>query len=137
MFNESLLSPESKISNGNYNPDSEDVYEYKLTLACDNSIKKYKKFTKNKYCKLLNNNNLILSELTYFEIDIKYKNNDLNKINVKHYFDKTELEFDDYYVYKDDNIYIEFIKKNDYIECCCYVKKLKSDLLMFFTPPNY
>ena len=137
MFNDSLLSPESKITNGNYNPDSEDLYEYQLTLVSDNGKKIYKKITKNKYCKILNNKNLILSELTYFEIDIKYKNNDINKIYVRHYFDKTELEFDDYYVYKDDNIYIEFIKKNNNFECCCYVKKLKTNFAMFFTPPNY
>ena len=62
MFNESSLSPEIKIINDNYNPDSEDIYEYKLTLFSDNGKKIYKKITKNKYCKILNNdNNYILN----------------------------------------------------------------------------
>jgi hypothetical protein len=137
MSKDNFVSQESKITNGNDNPYNEDLYEYSLSLFSKNEKKTYKKITKNKYCKILNNNELKLSELSYFEINIKYKNNDMNKIYVQHFFNKNDLEFDDYYVYKDEYIYIEFIKKNNNIECCCYIKNLKKNNLMFFTPPNY
>ena len=133
----SSIDIESKINSSMNDPNFIDLKQFKLILNTTN--KKTFSFFKNtheKYCQLINVidgidfNNIINFQLI---INNKMINNEL--INIKHKFNKEEMENEDCYIYKDSDIYIEFLKDNNYTNCYCCLKNVNNK--MFNTPPNY
>lgn len=132
----SSIDIESKLDKSNYNPNFGDIKQFKLIIETKKKTYRFFKNTNEKYCQLTNNLDKInYNEIINFELVINNKMINQELINIKHKFDLEILEMDDCYVYRDEDIYIEFMKENKYTTCCCYIKNLNSKL--FNTPPNY
>lgn len=129
---------ESKINISIHDPSSNDLKEFKLliNLKGKKTFKIIKK-TFEKYCTLIeNDDNILLQDLISFELIINNKILNNQIVNIRHNFNIEDLEYDHCYVYRDDDIYIEFLKDDNSITCVCYVKKNNKHFI-FNTPPNY
>jgi len=110
-------------------------YIYELTLKFkDNSIKKFKEISNSKHCKIITFNKMIpFNNIDSYNLTITLVNftNSVYSLNENFTYDG------DSYIYKNDDIYIEFLQNNTMMtSCCCYVKALDNTRL-FITPPNY
>ena len=105
-----------------------------FSLRCTYS---FFKNTKEKYCQLINVlDKICFNDITNFELVINNKLINTELVNIIHYLNKENMDSEDCYIYRDSEIYIEFMKENDYTNCYCYIKKLNNNKL-FNTPPNY
>ena len=132
-----VIDIESKININIYDPDFNDLKSFKLILHTNNKkIYKFFKKTKEKFCKIIDIfDEIELEDINLFELIIYNSNIQRELINIVHKV-KKDNDFEYCYVYKDDEIYLEFLKENKYISCVCYLKKISNNLL-FNTPPNY
>ena len=129
-----LIDIESKINSSIHNPNMGDIKNFKIIINTKEKTYRFSKITNEKYCKLIDVLDKInLNEINFFELIINNKMINQEIVNIKHYVNK--VDDDDCYIYKDDNIYIEFLK-DKYTTCCCYIKDINNTLL-FNTPPNY
>ena len=110
----SIIDIESKINSNINDPNFGDIKQFKLIVKTNKNIYSFFKKTEEKYCQLIN-------------IEI---------ININHVINKKNMDTKDCYIYKDQEIYIEFLQENNYTNCYCYYKKLNNNKL-FNTPPNY
>ena len=132
----SFIDIESKLNNSIYDPNFGDIKQFKLIIETTKKTFRFFKNTNEKYCQLINDLDKInFDDIINFELIINNKMINKELINIKHRFDKEFMDTDDCYIYRDEDIYIEFIKENDYAVCCCYIKNLSTKL--FNTPPNY
>lgn len=133
----STIDIESKLNNNIYNPNSDDIKQFKLIVKTQKKIYSFFKNTNEKYCQLINIFDKInFNDLISFELIIYNKILNYELININHKISKENMESDECYIYTDSEIYIEFLKDNDYTNCYCYIKKLNSNI-NFNTPPNY
>lgn len=129
---------EIKIINNKYDPN--DIKEFQLTLKFKNNKEiKIVKLSTEKYCHIIspndkiNSNNIINYQLNIYD---KFLNRLLFSIDNSF---EDNLDEDNCHVYKNNQLYIEFIKVNAYLQCSCFIKNLHShlDQSLFYTPPNY
>ena len=133
----SVIDIESKINCSMNDPNSGDVKQFKLTLNTNKKTYSFFKNTKEKYCQLINVvDKICFNDITNFELVINNKIINTELVNIIHYLNKENMDSEDCYIYRDSEIYIEFMKENDYTNCYCYIKKLNNNKL-FNTPPNY
>ena len=129
---------ESKINSSMNDPNFGDIKQFKLILETNN--KKTFSFFKNtheKYCQLINViDGIDFDDIFNFQLIINNKIINTELINIKHQFNKEEMDNEDCYIYRDSDIYIEFLKDNNFTNCYCYIKKLNNNKI-FNTPPNY
>jgi hypothetical protein len=130
-----MFKPSSsiKISGGfpKMNDTTQYVFELLLTFK-DNSKKKIMKIEDSKYSELVDGSEKILFEnIKKFSIKV---------IQVEILSKQFELESDfktkdEYFSEQNENIYIEFQNKNDFLYSSCYTSNFNTNT--FLTPPNY
>ena len=133
----STIDIESKINSSINDPNFGDIKQFKLIIKTKEKTYSFFKNTEEKYCQLINVlDGIYFNDIIKFEliIDNKIINNQL--VNIIHNLNKDNMDSDDCYIYKDPEIYIEFLKENNYTNCYCYIKVLNNNKL-FNTPPNY
>lgn len=133
----SVIDIESKISGSVYDPNFGDVKQFKLTLETSKKTYRFLKNTEEKYCQLVSVlDGIDFYDIKNFELVINDKiiNNELVYIKQNIKLDSKDIQ--DCYIYKDNGVYIEFLKDdNHFVNCYCYIQKLSSRF--FNTPPNY
>lgn len=133
----SMIDIESKINSSIYDPNSGDIKQFKLIVKTNEKTYSFFKNTKEKYCQLINVLDKInFDNIIHFELIINDKIFDMELVNIIHFINKDKMDTDDCYIYKDSEIYVEFLKENNYTNCYCYIKKLNNNKI-FNTPPNY
>ena len=109
------------------------IYELTLTMK-DNTNKKFKEICNMKYCKLFTFNEMIpFDMIKNYNLDITLIKFTKDIYNINNIFTIDE----DTHIYKNDEIYIEFIQNNDRITSCCCSLKVLDNTRLFITPPNY
>ena len=132
----SIVRPINIIYNTN-NKDNNNllqcIFELTLTLVDDTTLV-FKDILYSKYCNIFN-----YSDMIQFKLIKKYILK-ITVINITKEIYTTKQDFDvekDTYIYKNEDMYIEFTRNNDgYTNCCCYLIILDNSRL-FVTPPNY
>ena len=133
----SMIDIESKINSSINDPNSGDIKQFKLIVKTNKKTYSFVKNTTEKYCQLISELDCIhFNDIIHFELIINNKLINTELINIIHFINKDNLDSDDCYIYRDSEIYIEFLIENNYTNCYCYIKKLNSNKL-FNTPPNY
>ena len=112
---------------------TQSIFEITLTLK-NNDIKKFRELSYSKHCKLITATDMVEYDMIESFIlcitTIKFIK---DVYNIKNTFNSSENT----YIFKNADIYIEFIKNNDNsTNCCCYLKALDNSRV-FITPPNY
>ena len=129
---------EIKIINNKYDPN--DVKEFQLTLRFrDNEQIQIIKTSTEKYCHIISPDDKInSSNIISYQLDIYNKFLNIIIFSIENSFEDN-LDEENCYVYKNNQLYIEFIKINNYLQCSCFIKNLSSntDQSLFYTPPNY
>ena len=132
----SIIDIESKLNSSMNDPNFGDVKQFKLMVQTTKKIYSFFKNTEEKYCQLINVlDGIDFCDIIKFELIINNKIINSELINIKHILNKDNIECNDCYIYKDKEIYIEFLKENNYTNCYCYIKNLNNKT--FNTPPNY
>ena len=133
----SMIDIESKINSSINDPNFGDIKQFKLILKTNEKTYSFFKNTEEKYCQLINVlDNIYFDNIIHFELIINNKLINMELVNIAHFINKDKMDSDDCYIYRDNEIYIEFLKENNYTNCYCYIKKLNNNIL-FNTPPNY
>ena len=133
----SMIDIESKINSSINDPNFGDIKQFKLILKTNEKTYSFFKNTEEKYCQLINVlDNIYFDNIIHFELIINNKLINMELVNIAHFINKDKMDADDCYIYRDNEIYIEFLKENNYTNCYCYIKKLNNNIL-FNTPPNY
>ena len=106
---------------------------YNLNIFFKNGKSKmFKERTENKFSKLISfNHNINFNDIERFEFN-------LIKMNSKDSFYRITGELtEEENIFKNNDLYIEFIKNiNNMAHCCCYFKE-SDEFRLFVTPPNY
>ena len=126
----------SKISSGDNKPnDSNSEYYYHLKLFYEDDDKEFTTYTSNKYCQLICFQKKISSKkIKYFTLHVKELPLIGNTISIRE--DLNFDEFNDNFIYRDDNIYLEIVlDDNDNLSVTCNLNNISSKILV--TPPNY
>lgn len=109
-------------------------YQYNLRIYMKNGMSyNFTQTTNEKFCKLTDkHNDIIFHEIKTFTL-----------VLTVNYFDKYVIhkdfildEYDDMFSYKDDDLYIEFIKNGRSAVTNCYFRNQNTNKVIF-TPPNY
>ena len=133
----STIDIESKLNTSINDPNFGDIKQFKLYIKTKEKTYSFFKNTEEKYCQLINVlDGINFNDIINFELIINNKIINQELINIKHIIDKNNIDEEDCYIYKDSEIYIEFLKENEFTNCYCYIKKLNNNRL-FNTPPNY
>lgn len=134
----SLIDIESKINSSMNDPNFVDLKQFKLIVKTkDKKTFSFFKNTQEKYCQLINViDGIDFNDICQFQLIINNKLIDSELVNIKHELNIEDMDTEDCYIYKDNEIYLEFLKDNEYTNCYCYLKKLNSNKV-FNTPPNY
>ena len=110
-------------------------YIYELTLIMkDNNKKIFKEICNMKHCKIITFSEMIpFNMIENYNLNITLVKFTTDIYNINNTFNNDE----DMHIFKNDDIYIEFIQNNDKMtSCCCYLKVL-DNTRVFITPPNY
>ncbi len=131
----SIIKPINIISNGNKDNFDfvQSIFEITLTLK-NNNIVKFRELSYTKHCTLLTTTDLVKYDMIEsFVLYVTIFKLIKDTYNIKGTFNSME----DTYIFKNDDVYIEFTKSNDnYTNCHCYLKTLDNSRV-FITPPNY
>ena len=129
---------EIKIINNKYDPN--DIKEFQLTLKFSNNKKlNFSKKSIEKYCHIISPDDRINSQnIISYQLDIYNVYLNTLLFSIENELGENFYE-DNCYIYKNNQLYIEFIKVNNNLQCSCFIKNLNSDLdkSLFYTPPNY
>ena len=112
---------------------SQFIFEITLLLN-DDSTKKHNEISYSKHCKLFTSNDMIpYNMIKSYILNITVIKFTKESYKIEKIFDNTY----DTYIYKNDDMYIEFSKNTDgYTTCCCSLRILDNSRV-FVTPPNY
>ena len=131
----STIKPINILYNGNKDNFDfiQSIFEITITFK-NNDIKKFREISYSKHCKLFTSSDMINYDMIEsFVLYITIFKFTKEVYNIKQVFNNDE----DIFIYKNDDIYIEFIKNSDNnTNCCCYLKTLDCSRV-FITPPNY
>lgn len=106
---------------------------FDLTIFHNNTSTTFEDASNDKYINIItSDDNINFDSIKCYELTVKMVSLVNEIYSIKNMF---TIE-DDMHVFKENNIYIEFIKnENGTANCCIHVSK--QDNRMFFTPPNY
>lgn len=129
---------EIKIINNKYDPN--DIKEFQLTIRFKNNEQiQIIKTSTEKYCHIISPDDKINSNnIINYQLDIYNKNLNIIIFSIQNSFGNY-LDEDNCYIFKNNQLYIEFIKIDHLLQCSCFIKNLSSniDQSLFYTPPNY
>ena len=132
------------------NPDSSE-YLFELTIYLNdenNSYKKFKKITTNKFVKLVDfKDEIEFKQINRFDIKVKniissqnylFENTFINTNDTSISEESSEDNVEDNFkTFKNEDMYIEFEKnKNNLTQTICYLTAIDNNRI-FVTPPNY
>ena len=109
----STIDIESKLNTSINDPNFGDIKQFKLYIKTKEKTYSFFKIPK-KYCQLINVlDGINFNDIINFELIINNKIINQELINIKHIIDKNNIDEEDCYIYKDSEIYIEFLKKTN------------------------
>ena len=130
----SHFKPDNIIFNNN--KDSADFIQcvFELTLTFLNKTSKiFREIAYSKYCNLITpSNSILFNEIESYKLKIS-----IYKFIKNTYIVEKNMNKDDPYIFKNDDIYIEIMKNEDGLaNCCCNLVALDNNRV-FITPPDY
>ena len=100
-----MIDIESKINSSINDPNSGDIKQFKLTVKTNKKIYSFFKNTKEKYCQLINVfDHIYFNDIINFELIINNKIINTELINIIHFLNKDNLDSEDCYIYKDNEL---------------------------------